>query len=125
MENNQPKTEENPKGAGAPRIQINFDDFDKLCELQCTLVEIASFFDCSVDTIENFIQREKGVKFSEYYNQKRQSGFISLRRSQYKEANNGNTTMLIFLGKQYLGQKDKIEQEITGNQNINVTIIRK
>lgn len=33
----------------------------------------------------------------------------SLKRRQYLEAMNGNTTMLVWLGKQRLGQKDKSE----------------
>lgn len=40
------------------------------------------------------------------------SGRVSLRRRQFKAANDGNATMLIWLGKQYLGQADK--QEVTG-----------
>ena len=41
--------------------------------------------------------------------QKRKAGFVSLRRKQYELAMAGNATMLIFLGKQYLGQSDKRE----------------
>jgi hypothetical protein len=41
------------------------------------------------------------------------SGFehrnASLRRKQFEAAMNGNTTILIWLGKQYLGQRDKRE----------------
>ena len=37
----------------------------------------------------------------------------SLKRSQAKKALDGSDTMLIWLGKQYLGQKDKSAQEIT------------
>lgn len=39
-------------------------------------------------------------------------GLASLRRRQFKAAQDGNATMLIWLGKQYLGQADK--QEHTG-----------
>jgi hypothetical protein len=41
-----------------------------------------------------------------------EEGRMSLRRLQWKKAQEGNTTMLIWLGKQYLGQSDK--QELTG-----------
>jgi hypothetical protein len=37
---------------------------------------------------------------------------ISIRRQQLKLAEAGNATMLIWLGKQVLGQRDKIAQEI-------------
>ena len=35
-----------------------------------------------------------------------------MRRKQFEVANNGSVPMLIWLGKQYLDQKDK--QEVTG-----------
>lgn len=38
---------------------------------------------------------------------------MSLRRSQYKKALNGDTTMLIWLGKVYLGQKETVSQEVS------------
>lgn len=92
---------------GRPRIRIDWNQFDKLCQLQCTLREIASFFDCSEDTVENVVKREKGIGFSEYYAQKRGTGILSLRRKQFEVAMAGNVTMLIWLGKQYIHQSDK------------------
>ena len=37
-------------------------------------------------------------------------GRISLRRAQFEKALSGNVVMQIWLGKQHLDQKDKIEQ---------------
>ena len=93
---------------GRPPIDIDWKDFDKLCHIQCTLEEIAGWFKCSVDTIENRVKQEYGVTFSEYFRQKRSTGRISLRRSQFQAAEKGNTTMLIWLGKQYLNQSEKL-----------------
>ena len=101
---------------GRPRtIEINWDMFDKLCELQCTEREIAGFFGCSVDTLNSRCKEEYGQTFSELFAQKRKAGHISLRRWQWQSAEKGNTAMLIFLGKQYLGQSDKpaVESEET------------
>lgn len=91
-----------------PRIEIDEDSFKKLCGLQCTLVEIASFFNCSEDTIENWCKRTFGKNFSEVYKKHSASGKISLRRWQFKMAEH-NCSMAIFLGKNYLGQKDSVE----------------
>lgn len=102
------------KKTGRPRIKIDWDEFDKLCGLHCTLTEIASFFNCSEYTIERAVKREKKVTFAEHYKQKTALGRISLRRMQWKQAESGNTTMLIWLGKQELGQSDKSKSEITG-----------
>ncbi len=98
------------KKAGRPRVNINWDELNKLCALQCTAVEIAYFFDCSVDTIERRIKDHDGVTFAEYFKKHSSEGKISLRRAQYSKAMEGNVPMLIWLGKQILGQKDKQEQ---------------
>jgi hypothetical protein len=39
-------------------------------------------------------------------------GTRSLRRLQYEAAKTGNVTMQIWLGKQWLGQKDRTETDI-------------
>lgn len=93
---------------GRPKIPIDRKQFESLCGLQCTKEEIASFFDCSVDTIENWCHSEYDSTFSAVFKQKRDVGKVSLRRSQFRMAQK-NATMAIWLGKQYLGQSDKQE----------------
>lgn len=97
------------KRRGRPKIKIDWVRFDKLCLIQCTLEEIANWFECSVDTIENRCKSEKGLIFSEYFKKKSVGGKISLRRKQFQVADKGNVSMLIWLGKQHLGQKDRHE----------------
>jgi hypothetical protein len=107
------KTPTNPKGAGCPTIKLNWEDIDKLCFIQCTLREIASFCNCSEDKIEIACHKEKNMKFSEYSELKRGNGKVALRRTQWRLAvEKEDKTMLIWLGKQHLGQSDK--QELTG-----------
>lgn len=81
--------------------------------MQCTLREIAAWFDVSIDTIERACIREKKMQFAEYFDKKRRRGLISLRRKQMDVALSGNTTMLIWLGKQYLDQSEKVESKTT------------
>jgi hypothetical protein len=99
-----------------PRKKIDWEQFDKLCGLQCTQVEIASWFDCSVDTIERAVKREKKTSFADYYDLKRGKGRISLRRRQWEVAMQGNVSMLIWLGKQYLGQSDQVFVDDSGSE---------
>ena len=106
--------------AGRPKKEINKEQFEKLCSIQCTLEEIASFFDCCDDTINNWCKKEYGDNFSGVFKKKSASGKMSLRRIQFKLAEK-NTSMAIFLGKQYLGQKDIIENN--ENQNTRITIV--
>jgi len=101
-------------GKGRPKIQIDWTAFDKLCGMQCTKREIADFFDVSEDTIDRACKRDHKVNFAVYFAQKAAKGRISLRRKQWDVAMAGNNTMLIWLGKQYLGQSDKIHQTGSG-----------
>lgn len=94
-----------------PRIEIDKEQFEKLCGIQCTLVEIAGYFKCSEDTIENWCKREYHSNFSDIFRQKRSTGQISLRRAQFRMAE-VNPTMAIWLGKQYLGQTEKQEVSV-------------
>ena len=100
---------------GRPQKEIDQKVFEGLCNIQCTLSEIAGFFDCSEDTIENWCKRTyEGERFSDIYKKKSMGGKISLRRTQFKLAET-NTSMAIFLGKQYLGQKDAVITTGTSN----------
>ena len=92
---------------GRPQKEIDKKIFENLCGLQCTLEEIAGVFDCSADTIERWCKREYGETFAETYKKHSAKGKMSLRRTQFKLAEK-SAAMAIFLGKNYLGQKDTI-----------------
>ena len=96
-----------------PRKEIDQKQFENLCGLQCTLEEICGWFDVCSDTLETWCKRTCKRSFSEVFAQKRGAGKISLRRSQWRLAEK-NANMAIFLGKQYLGQKDEPERQTDG-----------
>ena len=96
---------------GRPSIQIDKAQFEKLCGIHCTQEEIAGWFNCSVDTIERWCKNTYSVGFAETYKKYVGMGNISLRRMQFKQAER-SASMAIFLGKQWLGQTDKIEQTV-------------
>lgn len=95
-----------------PQIEIDQKQFEKLCKLQCTQTEIASYFGCSVDTIDRWCKREYELSFAEVFREKREAGHVSLRRLQWQHAEK-NAGMAMFLGKQYLGQRDNLAVETT------------
>lgn len=95
-----------------PRIEINREHFESLCGIQCTLEEISSFFKCSEDTIERWCKRELKMSFADAYKKYSAGGKISLRRWQFKMAEH-NTSMAIWLGKQYLGQRDQQDIQVS------------
>lgn len=110
------------KKSGRPLIDINKEEFEKLCKLQCTQEEIAGWFDCSEDTLRRFCKREYKEAFCEVYKKLSAPGKISVRRMQFKIAESGNASMAIWLGKQYLGQTDKQEIEQTNNKPITINV---
>lgn len=100
-----------------PKTEINKNVFENLCGLQCTQQEIADAFDTSPDTVARWCKRTYGKGFAEVFSQKRGKGCISLRRTQWKLAEK-NATMAIFLGKQYLGQRDNVDVTVSDAKGI-------
>ena len=97
--------------AGRKAIYIDLVELEKLCSLHCTDEDLAWYFGVSVRTIE---KRRKKVEFSEAMNRGRAKGRISLRRSQMKLVEKGNAPMSIWMGKQWLDQRDVIPIELSG-----------
>lgn len=89
---------------GRPKKKIDYETVEKLASIMCTQEEIASYLDISARTL----QRDK--EFCRIYKRGIDKGRMSVRRHQYKLLEAGNATMGIWLGKQYLDQKDKQEQ---------------
>lgn len=96
------------KGDTPAQDKIDKKQFENLCGIQCTLAEICDFFDVEDDTLNSWCKKTYGTTFSEVFKVKRGKGQISLRRMQWKLAEK-NPTMAIWLGKQYLNQKDRQE----------------
>lgn len=99
--------EKEPKIKGRPRTVINWDVFDNLCETFCTLQEIAGWFKCSEDTIQRAVKRQHGTTFEKYFNIASAPGKVSVKRAQFRAAVGGNVLAQIWIGKQYLGQRDQ------------------
>jgi len=99
-------------GAGRKAVQIDLEQLEKLCALQCTDVEIAAWFQVSLRTIE---KRRRLPKFADAMQRGRAKGRISVRRHQMKLLEAGNATMAVWLGKQLLGQRDVITAEHVGS----------
>ena len=92
------------------QIKIDQKQFENLCKMQCTETEIMSWFDVSKDTLIRWCKANYGCDFATIYEQKKEGGKIALRRYQLQLAEK-NPTMAIWLGKQYLKQRDNIEVE--------------
>lgn len=86
---------------GKPKKELNKRQILELAKIQCTLSEIAAVMDCSPDTISD--------NYSSLIKKGREIGKESLRRAQWnKGVKEGNTQMLIWLGRFHLGQKEEM-----------------
>lgn len=109
------KTKTKNKG-GRPRKLFTEDqwkEFEQLCSIQCTKDEVCDWLNVDDKTLENLLQEHYKMGFSEVFKLKRGKGKISLRRTQFQLAKT-NPAMAIFLGKNYLDQKDKQDFEHSG-----------
>lgn len=100
-----------------PRKEINQNEFEKLCALQCTKSEICAWFDVTDKTLESWCKRTYSAGFSDVFKQKRERGKISLRRTQWQLAEK-NATMALWLGKQYLNQRDNVDVNVSDAKGI-------
>lgn len=95
---------------GRPKIEINWNEVEGMAKVHATLEDIASHIGVHKDTLLKRCKREFKMTFSEYLEQKRAYVRNNLRRKQIETAMSGNVTMQIWLGKQMLGQTEKVEQ---------------
>lgn len=86
-----------------PKKNISEDQVKALAEINCSYAEMAAVLDCDEKTLTN--------RFSQVIKKGRESGRSSLKRKQWELAMGGNVTMCIWLGKQLLGQTDKIDND--------------
>lgn len=95
---------------GRPRIKIDYNLVYRLAKRFDTQEGIAEILECSASKLQhdkNFLQAFKKGK---------ELCFKNLRIAQYKHALKGNPALLIWLGKNYLNQKEpQFEQANTEN----------
>lgn len=92
-----------PYRPGRPEKEVDEKLIYELAKIHCTMQEISAVTKVSVDTLER--------RFMDLIKEARDEGRASLRRQQYDLAIKGNVTMLLWLGKQLLGQAEKVEHK--------------
>jgi hypothetical protein len=100
-------TKKKQDGPGRPKAKIDPEHVKALAGAGCTVEEIAEFLSVNKKTLERrfLIVMESG----------RLRRNVSLRRKQMELAMRGDKTMLIWLGKQCLGQSDRTQ--LTGKDD--------
>ena len=93
---------------GRKKIPIDLEKVENMAALMCSHEEIAAVMGISVSSLEH------NPEFLQIHKKGMERGRASLRSFQFQLAKAGNPTMNIWLGKQYLGQSDRVQQEISG-----------
>ena len=92
----------NRKGAGRPKIIVDIEILKNLASIGCPDYEIASVLNVSARTLKR--------NYADIIEQFREKGKASLRKKMWDKAvKKDNTNMQIWLSKNYLGMKDKVE----------------
>ena len=87
------------------KMEFDLKQIEYLARQHCTFADIAKLYRCSETTILNRYKDDKEFRAS--YDAGKFHTIEIIRRKQIEAAADGNTQMLIWLGKQYLGQQDK------------------
>lgn len=99
--------EEKNKG-GRPKKELDAEMIGRLASIHCSVDEIALIMNCGRDTIYR--------NYMDVVEEGRAKGKMGLRRRQWEVANEGNPTLLIWLGKQWLNQSDAQKTDDENNK---------
>lgn len=102
---------------GPKKIKVDWGLVERCAQIDCTQEEIAAVIGCSLDTVERRCEEDNGIKFAEYYKEKKLGGRASLRRQGYKHAEK-SAAVWIFLAKNRLGMRDNPEPTETNNKGL-------
>lgn len=89
-----------------PFAPIDYGTLADLCALMCTAEECAAVIGVSHDTLSRALKRDYGLSFTEFFRRHSAPALVRLRQAQFESAEGGSIPMLIWLGKQYLGQRE-------------------
>lgn len=109
-----------------PEKKLNWEEVDEFLSTGCLGTEIAAYYDMHPETFYRKVQEEFNIGFTEYSQQKKQIGDALIRRAQFHKAlginKDGDNTMLIWLGKQRLDQKepDKAPDNVVDEKTVDI-----
>lgn len=110
---------EKRKHAGRPEIGIDIQIVDDLLISGCNGVEVAAYLGIHPDTLYHRIEKDFKISFTDYSAQKRQKGDSMLHAAQFKKAvKDKDNTMLVWLGKNRLRQRDTIQEIEVGGKTL-------
>ena len=102
---------------GRPEKLLDWNRVDALLRAGCHGTEVAARFDMDPKTFYRKVEEEFKITFTEYSAQKKADGDANIREIQYLraigEVDKGDNTMLVWLGKNRLSQKESSEVSVS------------
>lgn len=93
-----------------PEVTIDWKKVDELMIAGCLGTEVAAYFGIHPNTFYRRVEEHFDMSFSDYSSEKKSHGESLIRAAQYAKAlglsDKGDNTLLIWLGKNRLGQRD-------------------
>ncbi len=109
--------EEKVNVGGRPKAYIDWKKVDELLMAGCSGAEVAAYFGVNPATLYDRCQTDNKRMFSDYSQEKCSKGESILRAHQYAKSlgltDKGDNTLLIWLGKTRLKQKEHTEEIIS------------
>jgi|ERR1019366_4231258 hypothetical protein len=96
-------------GKGKETAKINKSELEDLMKFYLSEDEVMDWFDIKVQTLRRYIKKEFGCTFDSLREKSFVRTRVAIKRAQIKKALSGDNTMLIWCGKQYLGQVERTE----------------
>jgi hypothetical protein len=107
-----------------PKVDIDWERVNELLEADCEGTEIAAHLGIVPETLYRRCELDHNISFSKYLQEKKAKGNSLLKEKQFEKALSGDSGMLVWLGKNRLGQADKkdlshtIKDELPFNINL-------
>ena len=105
-----------------PEVFIDWNTVDKYLQAGASGKTVADKIGIHENTLYLRTMKEKKMNFTEYRRQQFEHGNDNIHMKQYAKAMSGDNTLLIWLGKQRLGQRDKTETDTNIKLNGGVSI---
>jgi hypothetical protein len=94
---------------GRPRVKIDWAKVDTALTLGANQVQVCGFCECSPSALQDAIQREKGMTFSEYREHKMADTNMKVTQKLLQVAMTGNLGAIIWWQKNQMGWSDRVE----------------
>lgn len=105
--------------AGRPQVKIDWGEASRLAQAGASGVQISAYFGIHYNTLVSRCRRDNKCDISDFFQQNKSKGDVLILAKQFEAAiKDKDKTMLIWLGKQRLGQKEKFEKDISGGVEI-------